>query len=62
MAMAFAESAMLWYAWGEWEQWTEDEKAWCAQDADGNCIACEEGDENCINGLELAQLYWSVGF
>ena len=59
--MAFEESAKLWYMWGDWEEWTGDELAWCVTDANSNCIECEDGDENCINGYEVAQIYWSLG-
>ena len=51
----------MYYMWGEWEKFSEEAKEWCAKDADGDCIECEEGDENCIEGLKLANLAWSWG-
>ena len=63
MAMSVAEPAMMYYVWGEWEKFSEEAKEWCAKDAEGNCIECEEGDEDCIGGLKLANMAWSwVGF
>ena len=62
--MAFAESAKMWYDWGNWDEWTEDELEWCVENpnAPGECMTCEDGDENCLNGYQVAQLYWSIGF
>ena len=51
LAMSVVEPAMMYYVWGEWEKFSEEAKQWCAKDADGNCLECEEGDENCMMGL-----------
>ena len=58
--MSMAEAAKMYYMWGEWEEFSEEAKEWCAKDAEGNCIECEEGDEDCIYGLKLANLMWST--
>merc|ERR1711920_786448 len=47
MSMHFGEAAQMYYLWGEWDKMHADAKDWCAQDGDGNCIMCEEGDQDC---------------
>ena len=61
--MSIAPAAKMYYVWGEWEKFDEEAKEWCAEDANGECIECAEGDEDCIEGLKLANLSWSwTGF
>ena len=60
IAKSQSEAAWLYYMWGQWDKFTDDEKEWCAKDGEGNCIECEEGDEECIKEKELANLSWSV--
>ena len=61
LQICFGESATMYYLWGAWERWHEEAKAWCAQDENGDCIVCEEDDDNCRDGLEIATALWSVG-
>ena len=63
MAMGVAKPAMMYYWWGEWDKWDQEAKEWCAKDANGECIECEDEDEDCKEGLQVATMAWSwVGF
>lgn len=62
-AQSVAKPAMMYYVWGEWDKWDDEAKEWCAKDANGECIKCEEDDEECREGLQVATMAWSwIGF
>ena len=61
LSEGFGESAQMYYMWGAWEAWSEEAKHWCVQGADGECMSCTEEDENCQDGLAVAQLAWDSG-
>ena len=60
IAQSQSEAAWLYYMWGDWSKFTEEEKEWCVKDGEGKCIECTDGDEECEKEKELASLSWSV--
>ena len=61
MGMIFGEMAKMYYMWGEWDMMTDEEKELCAKDANGDCIVCDDDDEDCKKALAMDKLYMSFG-